>query len=147
MKINRILVPVDFSESSESAVEHAIEFAKAFGSEIDLLHSYQITPGSVLPYDAAFPPSIFDDLRSAATEQLTKVRDRVQAAGVECKMHLSQEVPSHAIQQAADELKADLIVMGTRGLSGLKHVVLGSVAERTVRIAPCPVLTVNQKSD
>ena len=55
---------------------------------------------------------------------------------------LTPMLPSEAISSAAQELGADLIVMGTRGLTGLKHVMLGSVAERTIRIAPCPVLTV-----
>jgi nucleotide-binding universal stress UspA family protein len=147
MKIERILVPVDFSESSSVAVGHAIEFAKAFDSKIDLLHSYQIQPSAVVPYQVAFPAGIFEELREAAKEQLGKVSDRVTAAGVECHMHLSQNLPSSAIVDAADELSADLIVMGTRGLTGLKHIALGSVAERTVRTAPCPVLTVGHVED
>lgn len=143
MKISRILVPVDFSEHSAAAVEQAIEFAKAFDAEIDLLHSYQIGPGTVTPYGPAFPPNLYEELRVAASNQLAKVSDKVRAAGIEVKAHLSHDVPSYAIIEAAKSLSSDLIIMGTRGLTGLKHVVLGSVAERTVRGAPCPVLTLN----
>lgn len=147
MQIQQILVPIDFSESSREAVEQAIEIAVSFGSEIHLLHSYQINPGGMMPYGPALPVDLYDSFRSGATEELAKVRDRVVDAGIGCKMHLSQDVPSSAIVNAAKELSVDLIVMGTRGLSGLKHVLLGSVAERTVRHAPCSVLTVGQRKD
>ena len=147
MKIEKILVPVDFSESSSVAVDHAIEFAKVFGASIDLLHSYQITPSAVVPYQVAFPAGIFEELREAAKEQLAKVTAKVESAGVEGRMHLSQNLPSAAICDAAKDLSSDLIVMGTRGLTGLKHIALGSVAERTVRSAPCPVLTVGHDQD
>ena len=62
--------------------------------------------------------------------------------GIAASGHVVADPAAPAIAHAAEELHADLIVMGTRGLSGLKHVVLGSVAERTVRLAPCPVMTV-----
>ncbi len=147
MKIDKILVPVDFSSSADRAVDHAIELARKFDAEIHLLHSYQLSPGAILPYETALPATIYDDLRKVATQELTKVHDRVKAAGPSCVMHLSQDIPANAIVQAADELDADLIVMGTRGLTGLKHAFLGSVAERTVRLARCPVLTVNEHKD
>jgi nucleotide-binding universal stress UspA family protein len=66
----------------------------------------------------------------------------VSNEGIQSEAILSADSPSLAINLAAEEVEADLIVMGTRGLSGLKHAVLGSVAERVVRLAPCPVLTV-----
>lgn len=144
MKIERILVPVDFSECSREAVDHAIDIARIFGSEIHLVHSYQINPGGLMPYGPTLPVDVYDGLRAAAGEELAKVRDRIVDADVPCQVHLSQDVPSSAVVGAAKELGADLIVMGTRGLSGFRHVLLGSVAERTVRFAPCPVLTVGQ---
>ena len=99
-------------------------------------------PGAWFPYGPAFPASIYEGVREAAKDRIRKLHERVEAAGVASKMHLSSDVPSYAVEEAAKELDVDLIVMGTRGLTGLKHVVLGSVAERTVRFAPCPVLTV-----
>lgn len=139
----RILLPIDFSANSLATVDRAVEFAKAFDAEIDLLHSYQILPGAITPYGTVFSENFSDDLRLAASERLQKVCDQIRSAGVEVKMHLSSEVPSVAIVDAARYLASELIIIGTRGLTGLKHVVLGSVAERTVRFAPCPVLTLN----
>jgi len=147
MRIERILVPVDFSECSREAVDHAIDIARIFGSEIHLVHSYRLNPGGIMPYGPTLPVDVYDGLRASAGEELTKVRDRVVDADVHCEIHLSQDVPSNAVVNAAKELRVDLIVMGTRGLSGLKHILLGSVAERTVRFAPCPVLTVGQSVD
>lgn len=145
--LKKILVPVDFSATSAAAVEYAIEFAKAFDAEIDLLHSYQINPGAITPYGPVFPDNLYESLRAAASEQLEKVYGQVSAAGVVAKTYLSNSPPSYAIVDAAEEFSSDLIIMGTRGLTGLKHVFLGSVAERTLRHAPCPVLTVNHPDE
>lgn len=138
----KILVPIDFSEHSALALETAVTIAKAFGGKIRLLHCYQIQPGGVSPYGIALPSNYYSDIRAAAAKQLEQWQQRVAPDGVEVEATLMAEFPSHAIALTAEEMGADLIVMGTRGLSGIKHVMLGSVAERTVRIAPCPVLTI-----
>ena len=143
MKVEKILVPMDFSDHSRQALEQAVGLAKTFGASIDLLHSYRINYSGVMPYGADFPAAIYEDIRNHATSELTKAHDGVREAGVECQMHLSQDEPSHAIARTAEELSSDLIVMGTHGRTGLAHIALGSVAERTVRTAPCPVLTIN----
>ena len=84
-------------------------------------------------------PESFDrDIREAATKQLAQWREKVTAQKIEVESEVSPIFPSEAIASTAERIGADLIVMGTRGLSGIKHVMLGSVAERTVRIAPCP---------
>ena len=137
-----ILVPVDFSEHSARALEVAIELAKAFDGKVTLLHCYQIQPAAATPYGIVLPEGFDREIREAATRQLEERLEKARAAGVEASASLSAMFPSLAIPETASELGADLIVMGTRGLSGLKHVVLGSVAERTLRAAPCPVLTV-----
>lgn len=141
-RIEKILVPVDFSEHSAKALEMAIDLAKALGASIQLLHCYQIQPAGVSPYGIVLPESFDRDLREAAGRQLGEWRDKVVAQGVEAEATLSSMFPSLAISETASEVGSDLIVMGTRGLSGIKHVLLGSVAERTLRVAPCPVLTV-----
>ena len=141
----RILVPVDFSSQSEAAVKYASEFARTFDSEIDLIHSYQIHPGAITPYGTVLPDDFFENIRLAATEKLQEVLSQVLASGVQAKMHLSHNVPSYAIVDAAKQLSSDLIIIGTRGLTGIKHVVFGSVAQRTVCHAPCPVLTLNHE--
>jgi len=142
LSVKRILVPVDFSESASAAVDHAVGIAKVFGASVDLLHCYPASLGVMPPYGPALPDNTHQALRESAQSRIGAARDRVREAGVEVSAHLSADVPSHAIAEAAKELGADLIVMGTKGLSGIRHVLLGSVAERTVRSAPCSVITV-----
>ena len=141
----KILVPVDFSDHSTAAQETAVEIAKTFSAKIWLLHCYQLHPGGVSPYGIAAPASYHDDVRETVTRQLRECQEKVEAEGVSAEASVSSEFPPLAIADMAKDIGADLIVMGTRGLTGIKHVMLGSVAERTVRAAPCPVLTV--KSD
>jgi nucleotide-binding universal stress UspA family protein len=141
-RFQKILVPVDFSEHSSEALEVAVTVAKAFGGSLHLLHCYQVQPAGVSPYGIVLPESFDREVREAAARQLDEWREKAEAQGVEAEASLSAMFPSLAIAETASELGCDLIVMGTRGLSGLKHVLLGSVAERTLRAAPCPVLTV-----
>jgi universal stress protein A len=142
-EIHKILVPVDFSDPSQIALDEAIEFARKFRAEIHLLHCYQIHPEAVIaPYGIVVPETLEHDVRMAALKRLSEWRDKAIAAGCKAFEHISAHFPSEAITETADRLGADLIVMGTRGLSGLKHVLLGSVAERTLRTAKCPVLVV-----
>ena len=137
----KILVPVDFSSHSARALEMAIDLAKSFGAKLHLLHCYSINVGAISPYGLVIPESFDRDIREAAQRQLAQWRERATAKKVEAETEVSPVFPSEAIANTAERIGADLIVMGTRGLSGVKHVLLGSVAERTVRIAPCPVLT------
>jgi nucleotide-binding universal stress UspA family protein len=142
-RFKEILVPVDFSEHSTAALKAAIEFARVFGSKLHLLHCYQIQPGGISPYGITIPSSYFDEIRDAASQQLAEWQENHVPAGVSVDASMMSEVPSKAIIETAKKIGADLIVMGTRGLSGFQHVMLGSVAERTVRLAPCPVMTVH----
>jgi nucleotide-binding universal stress UspA family protein len=141
-EIHRILVPVDFSEHSERALEAAIALATAFGAEVHLLHSYQIYPDTISLYGIVVPESLERDLRAAALKRLSESRDKVRAAGCKVEQHVTASVPVDAIAQMAERFEPDLIVIGTRGLGGFKHALLGSVAERTIRTAKCPVLSV-----
>ena len=147
MKVDRILVPTDFSPGAEEALEHAIEFARTFSAEIHLVHSFATNPGCITPYSPGVPYEMIAAIRKAAASRLTEEVETVKQAGIEVREHLVEEHPSQAIASVAEQIEADLIIMGTRGLTGLKHIMLGSVAERVVRIAPCPVLTVGGKSD
>jgi nucleotide-binding universal stress UspA family protein len=147
-EIRKILVPVDFSDDSARALQEAIGLAKIFKAELHLLHCYQINPGaaSMSPYGIVVPETFERDLRMAALRRLSEWRQKVSAEGVAVKEHITAHFPSEEIAALAQKLPADLIVMGTRGLTGLKHVLLGSVAERTLRMASCPVLTVKHES-
>ena len=146
-EFRRILVPVDFSEHSARALDDAIGLAKKFGAELHLLHCYEVYPAGAVgfPYNVAIPETYEREIREAATARLTSWREKVTAQGVRAEQHLVMDRPSHGIAALAEKLPADLIVIGTYGLTGLKHVLLGSVAERTVRHAPCPVLTVKRR--
>jgi len=142
-RFKQILVPIDFSPHSSAAFETAVEIARVFQSRIHLLHCYQIQPGGIAPYGIAVPSSYFSEIHEAASQQLADWQAKHVPADIPIETSTLPEVPSEAIVKTAKEIGADLIVMGTRGLSGFKHVMLGSVAERTVRLAPCPVLTVH----
>ena len=140
-----ILVPIDFSAHSDGALDRAVDFAKAFGAKIHLLHSYAVPVQGVLPYDFAVPDGVWDGIREAAESKLEELRQTVVSEGLEATGEVSPVIPSEAILAVAREIDADLIVMGTHGHTGLKHALLGSVAERTVRLAPCSVLTVKEE--
>ncbi len=140
-EIRNILVPTDYSPHAEKALDYAIGLAKTFGAKITLVHSYHIAVPMAVPDPVIVPQGFWEDARNRATELLEEIRGKVEADGVSCEMHVSSEPPFQAITDLAAASKADLIVMGTRGLTGPKHVMLGSVAERTVRLAHCPVIT------
>ena len=142
-EVKRILVAVDFSPHASKALDCAIELGKRFGAELHLLHCYQTNPIGVLPYQVASPVSFEREIVEAAQRHLAEWGAKVSGEGLQIEEHVTPRVPSEAIVELAREIAADLIVMGTRGQGGLSHVLLGSVAERTLRTAPCPVLTVH----
>jgi nucleotide-binding universal stress UspA family protein len=143
-EIRKLLVPVDFSDHSQRAFEEGIALAKQFGAELHLLHCYQLHPRMVAPYGIAIPESLEHDVRMAALRRLSEWRDQASFHGIQVREHITAQNPSEEIPAMAARIGADLIVMGTRGLTGLKHVLLGSIAERTIRVAPCPVLAVRR---
>jgi nucleotide-binding universal stress UspA family protein len=88
------------------------------------------------------PDAFIESAREAALERLRELTEQAKQGGVDVRSHLASAPPSSALAETAEQLGVDLLVTGSRGLTGLKHVVLGSVAERTLRHAPCSVLTV-----
>ena len=146
MKIETLLVPMDFSTHSKKALHYAAELGKVFGSKLHLLHCYGVEMDQVFPYDPPYLanlPRDFDDrVRESAESKLSDLCKEIEGLGVSAEIHLSKLFPSDAILRVAEEIDADMIVMGTRGRTGLEHVLLGSVAERTIRIAPCPVISI-----
>jgi universal stress protein A len=142
MAIRTILVPTDFSAHSEMALERALDLAVPLGAKVVLLHSYWVSVSMTTADFWVMPPEFVDQLRGSASAELDKLTSRIAQSGVECEARLCATPAVAAILETATELPADLIAMGTHGLTGLKHALLGSVAERVVRLAPCPVLTV-----
>jgi nucleotide-binding universal stress UspA family protein len=146
-KRQRILVPTDFSEPSGHALDLAISLARRTGASIDLLHAYSIPGRAFSPYDIVFPDEIVTSVRDWGRRQLVSALERVRSAGIEGEPTLVEGAPADAIQAAVSEKGIDWVVMGTRGISGWKHALLGSVAERTLRSVACPVFTVKGPTD
>jgi universal stress protein A len=143
MQLQKILVPIDFSRHADRALERAVELAKLEHGEIHLLHAYELPMAvGMLDVPLALPREVVERIRDGARKALEERASRASAEGVKVQSHLMCDAAVGAILAAADKVGADLIVMGTHGRTGMKHVLLGSVAERTVRLARCPVLTV-----
>jgi universal stress protein A len=143
-RIARIMVPTDFSPASDAALEYARALAGDFGATIDLVHVFDdpFTSGAFVGDGTVMMPvELRESLMDLAKEQLAQ-----RHAGHANTLQGSSTVvlmgaPAKRIVDHARETQADLIVMGTHGRSGLGHLLLGSVAERVVRTAACPVLT------
>lgn len=141
-RITKILVAVDFSPASSRALLRAIDLSKSLGASLDLVHVLDVPAPSVSPYGVVTSDSDFGEIRSVARSKLDALRQQLVSRGLEAYAHFAEPPAASAIDELAQRLEADLIVMGTRGNTGLRHVLLGSVAERTLRHAPCSVLTV-----
>ncbi len=147
--IRKILLPIDFSEAVQPAIELAATMAKKFGASIDLLHVWQPPlliplPVVVIPSAPETRPVNLEELaRTTAGAQMKDLVDRLRDQGVtDVHSRVGVGSPAHEIVELAGLGHFDLIVMGTHGRGGIAHAVLGSVAERVVRRAKCPVLTV-----
>jgi len=134
-----ILVPTDGSEPAGAAVEHAIDLASNTGAT---LHALSIVDSAAYASLDVSSQSVLDSLESRATEATESIAETAADVGVEVVTEVSVGSPHEQITDYADAVGADLIVMGTHGRTGLDRVLLGSVTERVVRGAPCPVLTV-----
>jgi glycine betaine transporter len=141
--IKRILVPVDFSAASRAALWRAGELAAALGSTIELLHVVDLPePQHVISEGhVPLPPEYRQEVSRSAQDHL---RDWLETAQIPVPIHrvLADGSPFVEIVKYAREHAVDLIVMGTHGRGGMSHLVLGSVADKVVRTAPCPVMTV-----
>jgi nucleotide-binding universal stress UspA family protein len=142
MHIRHILVPTDFSDGSTEAFETALSMAVDSGARLTLFHVHHV-PGSVFP-DVILPvaPEMMRNLEHSVELVLAELCTRAAAAGVDADYQTTIGATHTEICAAAERLDVDLIVIGTHGRSGLHHTLLGSVAEKIVRKAPCPVLTV-----
>jgi nucleotide-binding universal stress UspA family protein len=142
LRLRTLLVPLDFSETSKRALGVARALMKKVGpSHLVLVHAYFL-PAEVEALAEDTQTLILETMSNKAREDLEGILVELQDEGISAEFltrHGSQE---RVIIDAAEERKADLIVMGTHGRRGLSHAILGSVAERVLRTAACPVLTV-----
>ncbi len=139
----KILCPVDFSDASRSALQVASELARRFDGEVTVFHAYPL-PGYTLPEGTVLPASgMLQELADQTDALLARWKAEAIADGAP-RVSTEKAVgePASEIVAAAEDGKFDAIVVGTHGRTGLAHVLLGSVAERVVRRAPMPVITV-----
>lgn len=144
--IERILFPRDFSDNSYAALDYATKLAELCKAELCLLH----VVNSPIQYDSFLLSSFqIDDIERKATSakrqaMLNLIQTRI-GEQVPVKVMLRRGVPFVEIIDSARKCKADLIVMGTHGRTGLRQMLIGSVAEKVMRHAPCPVMTVKHR--
>ena len=136
-----ILIAVDFGESSDEATDLAIDLATKFGAALTLVHTYEI-PSYAYPNASFLVVDLLATIEQAARQQLDKALESVRARFRGAKAVLRRGAPSTEILAAIDEIHADLVVVGTHGRRGIGRALLGSVAEKIVRLSPVPVLTV-----
>ncbi|HXI55601.1 MAG TPA: universal stress protein [Polyangia bacterium] len=141
--IKRILVPTDFSDSSREAVNTAVAFARAFSAQIQLVHVI-VEPIYPLPapLEVVTLPVDVERVYAEVDKQLSAEAERVSSTGVSCERLVLNGRPHVEIVSHADKNGVHLIVIGSHGRSGITHAILGSVAERVVHRAHCPVLVV-----
>ena len=144
MASQRFLVPIDFSEYANQALEYAINLAGKLDARLTLLHVIQSIPLGGADMGVTLPYTALQDLEAEIMRSMEGCRARVTAAGLEGDIVVVHGVPFHEILEMAKSQHINLIVMGTHGRTGLQHILLGSVAEKVVRLAPCPVLVARQ---
>jgi nucleotide-binding universal stress UspA family protein len=143
-ELKKVLVPVDFSPCSRKALRYALAFARQFQARLTLLH---VLPANYFigsefgPIDFPLPET---ELRQGAERELAAVAAREVGAATPVETVVRQGQPVQEIVRFAGEAEIDLVILSTHGRTGLKHVLMGSVAENVVRYAPCPVLVVRE---
>jgi universal stress protein A len=140
INLKRILIPTDFSTTSEAALSYGIALARAFNAKLVLMNVPE-HPG--VAAEAEYPIGIYETMQNAANQRLGEVLSREEVKELKPEYLMRPGDPAEEIVKCAGSHAIDLIVMGTHGREGVARVILGSVAETVVRRATCPVLTVH----
>ena len=140
--LKRILVPTDFSAPADEALDYAVSLGRTFAAAVTLLHVFE-DPYAQSLYSEQYVP-MPSEMRDEILDHIhARLAERVARSGrTDVTSIILTGATAPTIVESAREQHADLIVMGTHGRHGVTHLLLGSVAERVVRTAPCPVLTV-----
>jgi nucleotide-binding universal stress UspA family protein len=142
IRLKKILVPTDFSESARHALGYGVSFAREYGAELVLVH---VVEDVAVSYASDLFPvpmaQVFQEISGYARAELAKLAEQVRAKGVKAEERVLQGKPSAEVCRLAREETVDLIVLGTHGKGLLDKALFGSTTERVVRSAPCPVLT------
>jgi len=144
--VHRLLVPIDLSEHSTRALAHAVELARRYDAHLHLLHVVQPLPDYELPgiYQSSLPPrtDVTDALTDSAHDELTGLTEQIDLPAGRVHSDVQHGDPASGIVDTAAEDDVDLIVLASHGRTGLERFLMGSVAEKTIRTAPCPVFIV-----
>jgi universal stress protein A len=141
MNIKRLLVPVDFSDSSVKALDFAIDFARMHKAQVLLIHVIEPMNYAV-PRWLPEPTALLEEQRMESAAEIAKLEARVREKRVKCRAEIHFGVVYEIIADVARLNGADMIVIATHGRSGLAHMLIGSVTERVIQNASCPVLVV-----
>ena len=141
-EFKKILCPTDFSEESYRAMEYGARFAQAADGTLLIAHIIHVPTEHLLEPEGHLPS--FDQLKGRARSLLEEVRDKRLAGTTKCELLLTVGDPYEQLMAMATERNVDLIVTATHGRTGLEHLVMGSVAEKIIRHAPCPVFVVRR---
>ena len=143
--VKNILVPIDFSDFSKNALRYSVNFAEHFNAK---LHMIYVVEPAIYPADFSMGqvsiPSLDIDMTERAKEELEQLAKEEVAPHVQTEILIKSGKPFLEIIQSAAELDIDLIIIATHGHTGMEHLLFGSTAEKVVRKAPCPVLTLRE---
>jgi len=144
IRMKTILHPTDFSETSKHALNYAISFAQEYGAKLHILHVIEEITSSLYFDMLQAPPlaKLMEDIEAQARKALEDIVPQEARGTIQVEYVTRKGVPFLEIIRYAQETDADMIICGTHGRTGLKHALFGSVAEKVVRKAPCPVLSV-----
>ena len=137
--LKRILVPCDFSDTSVAAVQYAVALARTFSARLHVLH---VGDRAQSQFESEFPIGLENAVEDAVRERLLRIVTPQEEVELNPEFAVRPGAPAAEIVRYAQDANIDLIVMGTHGRGPVGHMVMGSVAEKVVRTAPCPVLTV-----
>lgn len=140
-----LLVATDFTDASKEALDYAIDFARAIGAKVTLAHVYEVPTFAYQGGLVSMPIGLATELGQAANETMNRLRASLSSSDVAIESVVREGPPSATLRAIADEIGADVIVVGTHGRRGLSRMVLGSVAEDVIRGATRPVLAVRAK--
>jgi universal stress protein A len=141
--VRTILVPVDFSKPAVHAMDYAVRFAQVFGSRLFLLH---VVEQSAIAVDSTQWVDIYSQAKLVAKSRLERFARRIKKMDIPVTAEIIRGAAYAEIIRFARRHRADLIVIGTHGRTGLQRWIMGSVAERVIRLAPCPVLSIQPPS-
>jgi len=140
-----ILLPMDFSEQGDRASQYADWFVRVCGATVHLAHVIVNPADPIYELEDQLNWIMVEAAKEKAVNLLQEAADRLLPAGCSRQFHVAVGDPFGKLMEIAQTIKADLIVMSTRGRGGVAHLMLGSVAAKTIRFAPCPVFVVRQR--